>query len=429
MRCSSLLGMLVTLGAVACSSPSETPLGGTGGSSGANGGSSNSGNGGSTTNNGNGGSTSTASGGATSTQNGGATSTQNGGSSNGGSSNGGSTNGGSTSGGSSNGGSSNGGSTNGGSSNGGSTNGGSSNGGSSNGGSTNGGSSNGGATTASGGATTASGGATTASGGSSSGGRASGGATSGGASSGGAASGGATGTGGSTSTTTKFSFFVTSVGAMRKYSNNTNGFGGELHLPSSSLRGLAGADEICTTIAEASLAGSGAKGWKAFLSTVAGPVNAIDRLGAGPWYDRLGRTVALVKADLLHDRPSSADAAIINDLPNENGIPNHTDGAPGCTGNACPDNHDTLTGTGPDGKLHSTNTGSTCNDWTSSAASGAPWCGHSWPRNGSGVNWMSALAEGGCAPGVNLVEMGPPNAANVGSGGGYGGIYCFANSP
>jgi hypothetical protein len=42
---------------------------------------------------------------------------------------------------------------------------------------------------------------------------------------------------------------------------------------------------------------------------------------------------------------------------------------------------------------------------------------------------MSSLAEGGCAPGVSIVEMGPPMAANVGSGGGYGGIYCFALSP
>jgi hypothetical protein len=216
---------------------------------------------------------------------------------------------------------------------------------------------------------------------------------------------------------------------MRQYSGSQSGFGGELHLPSSSLRGLAGADELCTTIAEAAMPGAGAKGWRAFLSTVAGPVNAIDRIGEGPWYDRLGRVVALTKADLLHDRPMGADAAIINDLPNENGIPNHTDGSPGCTGNACPDNHDTLTGTGTDGKLHATDMGSTCNDWTSKAASGKPWCGHSWPRMGSGVNWMSALAEGGCAPGVNLVEMGGPNAANVGSGGGYGGIYCFALKP
>jgi hypothetical protein len=44
---------------------------------------------------------------------------------------------------------------------------------------------------------------------------------------------------------------------------------------------------------------------------------------------------------------------------------------------------------------------------------------------------MSALDESGCAPGVNLVEMGPPNPAHrtVGSGGGYGDFHCLALSP
>ena len=216
---------------------------------------------------------------------------------------------------------------------------------------------------------------------------------------------------------------------MRKYSGSMDGFGGELHLPNSSARGLAGADEICTAIAEEAMPGSGAKGWRAFLSTVAGPVHAIDRIGEGPWYDRLGRIVAMTKADLLNDRPKGADPAIIDDLPNELGVPNHTDGKPGCTGNACPDNHDTLTGTGKDGHVYKMDTATTCNDWTSKEPSGKPWCGHSWPRQGSGVNWMASISEGGCAPGINLVEMGPAMTTTVGSGGGYGGIYCFALKP
>ena len=43
-------------------------------------------------------------------------------------------------------------------------------------------------------------------------------------------------------------------------------------------------------------------------------------------------------------------------------------------------------------------------------------------------HWMSSLDEAGCAAGVNLQEMGPPDPNNptVGSGGGYGGFYCFA---
>jgi hypothetical protein len=44
---------------------------------------------------------------------------------------------------------------------------------------------------------------------------------------------------------------------------------------------------------------------------------------------------------------------------------------------------------------------------------------------------MNALTEAGCGAGVNLVEMGPPNpnVPTVGSGGGYGGFYCFALTP
>lgn len=47
------------------------------------------------------------------------------------------------------------------------------------------------------------------------------------------------------------------------------------------------------------------------------------------------------------------------------------------------------------------------------------------------AHWISSLDEAGCAPGVNLIEMGPPdpNVPTVGSGGGYGGFYCFALYP
>jgi hypothetical protein len=226
----------------------------------------------------------------------------------------------------------------------------------------------------------------------------------------------------------KFSFFVTSLEAMRKLSGNQQGFGGDLTFGKAD--GLSGADEICRQTAELGMTGAGQKQWRAFLSTTTGganggPVHAIDRLGNGPWYDRLGRLVAMTKADLLNTRPKGADPAIINDLPNEHGVPNH---APD-PGKGQVDNHDMLTGTNAQGMLYRMDKASTCNDWTSKAASGKPWCGHAWPRRGSGENWMSALAEGGCAPGVNLIEMGGPSDPNVGSGGGYGGIYCFASTP
>lgn len=219
---------------------------------------------------------------------------------------------------------------------------------------------------------------------------------------------------------------------MKELSKNPQGFGGDLRYGKTT--GLDGADEICRQIAEKALPGAGKKVWRAFLSTTKGgmndgPIHAKDRVGEGPWYDRLERLVAMTKADLLQQRPKGADPAIINDLPNENGVPNHMDGAPGCTGNACPDNHQVLTGTNEMGMLYSTDPASTCNDWTSSMPAGKPWCGHSWPRQGSGLNWMSSAADGGCAPCVSIVEMGGVKGMCVGSAGGYGGFYCLALTP
>jgi hypothetical protein len=235
-----------------------------------------------------------------------------------------------------------------------------------------------------------------------------------------------------------FSFFVTSYAAMQRLSGDAKGFGGDLRFGKAD--GLSGADEICRQIAETSMPGSSSKGWRAFLSVTQDaqgqPVNAIDRIGAGPWYDRQGRLVAENKANLAQTRPLGADAAIIDDLPNEDGVPNHApDGVQ-------LDNHDVLTGTGPTGMLYMNDPKYTCRDWTSAVgADGTPRVGHSWPRMMSGCsgpsgptgmdNWMSALNEAGCAPGANLVEMGPPKPEDpsVGSGGGYGAIYCFALEP
>ncbi|MET0342479.1 MAG: hypothetical protein ABW252_15855 [Polyangiales bacterium] len=181
-----------------------------------------------------------------------------------------------------------------------------------------------------------------------------------------------------------FSFFVTSLRAMVELSGSAQGFGGDLRFgETGDNAGLRGADKICTTIAEQSMPGSGKKVWRAFLSTVkggpnGGPVHAIDRIGEGPWYDRVGRVVASRKSDLLAFRPTSADPQIKNDLPNEDGLPNHN---PDGTGEV--DNHDTLTGSGADGKVYKLDPRVTCNDWTKSEKdpNDAPRVGHSWPRS------------------------------------------------
>src|SRR6185369_15935291 len=110
-----------------------------------------------------------------------------------------------------------------------------------------------------------------------------------------AGSGASAGAAGGGATTAHFSFFVTSLEAIRRESKSQNGYGGNLG-------GLAGADAICTRIAEAALPGSGAKGWKAFLST--STVNAIERIGTGPWYDRNDKLLASDAAGLLQERPA-----------------------------------------------------------------------------------------------------------------------------
>lgn len=251
------------------------------------------------------------------------------------------------------------------------------------------------------------------------------------ASAGGTASAGGSASAGGTAALSNFSFFVTSLDAMRALSGSQNGFGGDLRFGETGAgAGLRGADKICAAVADRSMPGSSSKQWRAFLSVGADAsgarVNAIDRIGNGPWYDRLGRVVANSKSELLAQRPSNADSAIRRDLPNEDGVPNH---APSGT---TVDNHDTLTGSTTAGLLQSAS--ATCGDWTSTTSTGRPMAGHSWPRgnqtSNDGAHWISAHNVPGCAAGVNLIDNGGGMGSNtVGGGGGYGGIYCFALAP
>ena len=148
-----------------------------------------------------------------------------------------------------------------------------------------------------------------------------------------------------------------------------------------------------------------------------GPVHAIDRIGDGPWYDRLGRLVAKQQ-----DRPdaqtarSGADPAIINDLPNEDGVPNH---APD-PGAGQVDNHDMLTGTNDAGAALQHEPTATCNDWTSAAVGNRGRQGQAARRallagRGDRATGGIELPTGcrrwtrrGCAPGVNLSRRARP---------------------
>jgi len=237
-----------------------------------------------------------------------------------------------------------------------------------------------------------------------------------------------------------FSSFIISYEALQREAMEQGLPNPELGL-GGNLGGIEGADAICQRAAEYSTVCAQNKIWHAFLST--STLDAIDRVGNGPWYDRLGRKIADTTDDLLNERPLNIDDAIATDWPNEFGVPNHN---PDNQGDV--DNHEVLTGSGEDGRLYSqqgtgnygspdgcndfewTEAHATCNDWTSSEEEGCPRVGHSWytGQGGSGRHWISVWNEGGCARGVNLIQMGGIQMDNksVGSAGGYGGYYCFA---
>jgi hypothetical protein len=215
----------------------------------------------------------------------------------------------------------------------------------------------------------------------------------------------------------KFSFFVTSMEAMLELSGSPDGFGGDLG-------GLEGADAICQTIAANQ--GFDDKQWRAFLSVTAGPegtpINAIDRIGEGPWYDRNGRVIAEDLGGLLSTRPDGHPDAV-SDLPNELGVPQEQFG----------NNHDVPTGSNAMGELFDPDPASTCQDWTSAEGPGSEkkvMGGHSWPAL-SGEGWIESHTLPGCSPGVAL-EVPPGSGEDedcIGCGGGYGAIYCFATTP
>ena len=231
---------------------------------------------------------------------------------------------------------------------------------------------------------------------------------------GGAGSEGAAGSAGTGLDATSFSFFYTSLAAMRRLSGSDDGFGGDLRFGAGN--GLEGADKICQTIAEGE--GSIAT-WHAFLSAVRGPdgktVNAVDRIGKGPWRDRQGRLIATDVASLIAERPNG-DIDAVSDLPDETG--NGTMGLG--------TSYDVITGSNKLGLLKYDDPEHTCMDWTDGSLDNVlVTAGHTWLAGGIG-NWIDAHAELSCRPGVKLDSPGISDGTSIGAGGGWGGIYCFA---
>ncbi|MDH3262695.1 MAG: hypothetical protein OEM24_01705 [Paracoccaceae bacterium] len=183
------------------------------------------------------------------------------------------------------------------------------------------------------------------------------------------------------------SFFVTS---------ENPGSGGDLG-------GVAGADAYCAALAEA--AGVSGKTWRAYLST--GSENARDRIGAGPWVNAAGVTVA-ESVDQLH----SADNNLMKEtVLNEKGEVVNGRGDE-------PNRHDILTGSMPDGTVAE---GMTCEDWTSGGAETAGMVGHhdrmGLDESDAAKSWNSShSSRGGC--GLEALR----------GTGGDGLFYCFATN-
>jgi len=250
------------------------------------------------------------------------------------------------------------------------------------------------------------------------------------ASGGDSSSGGSVGAGGrsaedciDTGAADNFSFFLTSWDGIKELSQSNDGFGGDLRYPEGETDGLQGADNICQELATRVCHGH--KTWKAYLS--ASSVDARDRIGTGPWYDYAGALVAEDISSLIASNGSCDDygnrlASSLCGTLDELGIMHDGTGDIDGNGQGNDDDHDTLTGTDENG----TYDGFSCDDWTSTTASGSPRLGHSWPAR-SGDSWSTVHSAGGCGAGTNFIHAGGAMGSNdVGGGGGYGGFYCFA---
>jgi hypothetical protein len=188
-------------------------------------------------------------------------------------------------------------------------------------------------------------------------------------------------------------FFVSSTGS---------GKGGDLG-------GLAGADRLCSSLANA--ANLGTHNWRAYLSTVASGdsagVNARDRIGTGPWANVKGVVIARSVTELHGANNLNKQTALTErgDVVNGRGD--------------TPNMHDILTGSQPDGTAIGGNVDSTCGNWTRSGE-GAAMLGHS-DRLGldEGVpakSWNSSHQSRGCS--VDALKSTGSDAR----------LYCFATN-
>ena len=194
-------------------------------------------------------------------------------------------------------------------------------------------------------------------------------------------------------------FFVTSVGM---------GNGADLN-------GLIGADTHCQSLAVA--AGAGDRTWRAYLSTGPPiPVNARGRIGRGPWHNHAGTRMVADDSGSLHG-DTLDEARLGNQINQAFALTENGDSVPSLFGRGDGEalEHDSLTGSQPDGRAFTDEEDHTCSNWTSSVAGeGSAQVGHSDKTGGGNGSWNSSHPSRGCSQ-DNLIATG-----------GSGRFYCFA---
>ena len=191
---------------------------------------------------------------------------------------------------------------------------------------------------------------------------------------------------------TPFGFFITSVGV---------GNGADLG-------GLEGADAHCQSLAAA--VGAGDREWRAYLSTQADgdapAVNAVDRIGDGPWVNVNGVAIATDKDSLLYDNSNINYEFALTEKGESVGSRAMGDEVV---------RHDILTGSTLTGAAFPAGEDMTCSNWTSSDE-GTAMLGHSDRFRGTnpGSPWNAAHTSRGCSQDALKAT------------GGDGLFYCFA---
>jgi hypothetical protein len=193
------------------------------------------------------------------------------------------------------------------------------------------------------------------------------------------------------------------------------------------LGGLAGADQLCQSQAQALGGQAAARTWHAYLSQEQRGnqprINARDRIGTGPWYNVKGQLIASNVADLhgdqQRDRNNIQRATVLDTKGNE---------IPGVASPPGGNQHDMLTGSDSAGRAFTDGIDHTCNNWTSDgmtlpqqnpnvpADRARAMLGHTDRSGGQNVSWNSAHMSQGCSKQA-LINTG-----------GAGRFYCFATN-